>query len=80
VFRLSDSSNLCELVLIIHKEELVTIQNEIDGKKVSVVYDGTTHVCEALFRLVDDWWQIKQHLIQLMLLENSLTGEEVALN
>ena len=48
VFRLSDSSNLCELVPIIQKEELVTIQDEIGGKKVSVVFDGTTHVCEAI--------------------------------
>ena len=43
-FRLSDSSNLCKLAPIIHKEELVTIQDEIGGKKVSVVFDGTTHV------------------------------------
>ena len=30
--RLSDSSNLRELVPIIHKEELVTIQDEIGGR------------------------------------------------
>lgn len=80
-FRLSDSSNLRELVPIIHKEELVTIQDEIGGKKVSVVFDGTTHVCEALavvLRFVDDQWQIKQRLVRLMLLAKSLTGEEVA--
>lgn len=80
-FRLSDSSNLRELVPIIHREELVTIQDEIGGKKVSVVFDGTTHVCEALaviLQFVDDQWRIKQRLVRLMLLAKSLTGEEVA--
>ena len=40
-FRLSDSSNLRELVPIIHKDAQATVRNEIDGKKVSVIFDGT---------------------------------------
>ena len=48
---------------------------------MSVIFDGTTHICEALtiiLRFVDDDWNIKQHAVRLMLLAKSLTGGEVA--
>ena len=48
---------------------------------MSVIFDGTTHVCEAMvvvIRFVDDQWQTKQRVAQLMLLAKSPTGEEVA--
>ena len=47
---------------------------------VSVIFDGTTHVDEALavlLRFVDNF-QIKQRLVGLKLLSKSMTGEELA--
>ena len=48
---------------------------------MSVIFDGTTHVCEAIaiiLRYVDREWNIQQRLVRLLLLAKSLTGEEVA--
>ena len=48
---------------------------------MAVIFDGTTHVCEAMvvvLRYVDDDWKIKQLVCRLMLLAKSMTGEEVA--
>ena len=80
-FRLCDSSNLCELIPFVRKQEQDSLVEEIKGRLVSVVFDGTTHICEALvilLRYVDEQWNIKQRAIQLMLLAKSLSGEEVA--
>ena len=48
---------------------------------MAIVFDGTTHVCEAfviVLRYVDSDWAIKQRVCRLMLLAKSLTGEERA--
>ena len=53
-YRLSDSTNLYSFI---RQQEQASIQKEISGKNVSVIFDGTTHVCEALaiiLRFVDD--------------------------
>ena len=57
------------------------MQGEINGKKGSVIFDGTTHVCEAtviVLRFVDDDWCIKQRVAQIMLLAKSMSAEELA--
>ena len=80
-FRLCDSSNLRELIPFVRKQEQVSLVDEVNGKLVSVIFDGTTHVCEALviiLRYIDEQWCIHQRVIRLMLLAKSLTGEEVA--
>ena len=77
-FRLCDSSNMRELLLFVRKQKQ---ENLIKGKFVSVIFDGTTHVCEAmvvLLRFIDEQWKIQQRVIRLMLLAKSLSGEEVA--
>ena len=47
---------------------------------MSIIFDGTTHVCEALVVIVRymDNWTIKQQVCRLMLLAKALTGEELA--
>ena len=47
-YRLCDSSHLHDLIPFIHKQEQQSIQDQICGKNVSVIFDGTTHVCETL--------------------------------
>ena len=60
--------------------EINWLKESICGKCVSIIFDGTTHVCEALvivLRYTEDW-VVKQHVCRLMLLAKSLTGEELA--
>lgn len=42
---ISGRQHLSEIIPFIHKQE---IKKEIDGKTVSVIFDGTTHIDEAL--------------------------------
>ena len=54
---------------------------EISGKSVSVIFDGTSRLGEALaiiIRFVDSSWSIQQRLIRFHLLAKSLSGEEIA--
>ena len=47
----------------------------------SVIFDGTTHVCEAMvtvLRYVDETWCIQQRVAKLLLMAKSMTGEELA--
>ena len=77
---LTDSAHLRSLVPLILQGEIDELKRDIHGKSVSIVFDGTTHVCEAfvvVLRYVDDW-AIKQRVCRLMLLAKSITGEEVA--
>ena len=77
---LTSSANLRQLIPFILHEELTSIKREIKGRPISIIFDGTTHVCEAMVvvvRLIDDNWCIQQRLCRLMLLQKSLTGEEV---
>ena len=78
---LTSSSNLRQLIPLIFYEEITKIKREIEGRPISIIFDGTTHVCKAMVvvvRFMDDNWCILQRLCRLMLLQKSLTGEEVA--
>ena len=58
-YRLSDRCHLSNLIPFIRSEEESKIQQEISGKPVSVIFDGTTRLGEALaivVRFVDDEW------------------------
>ena len=63
-------------------EEGNQIKNEIEGLPVSVIFDGTSRLGEALaviLRFVDrTTLTIHQRLIRMQLLSKSLAGEEVA--
>ena len=80
-FALSDSSHLRRLVPFILQDEISKLKQDIGGKHVAIIFDGTTHVCEAfviVLRYIDNDWVIKQRVCRLMLLAKSITGEEVA--
>ena len=80
-FSLTSSSNLRQIIPFIHKNEMEKIKEAVDKKHVSIIFDGTTHVCEAMVivvRYVTDDWLINQRVCRLMLLAKSMTGEEVA--
>ena len=78
---LTTSSSLRQLLPFILQSELRNLKKEIEGKHVSVLFDGTAHVCESLvvmLRFVDSDWQVQQRVCRLMLLSKSVTGEELA--
>ena len=80
-YRLSDRRHLSDLIPFIHSEEELKIRGEISGRPVSVIFDGTTRLGEALaivLRFVSDEWSLEQRLVRLQLLAKSLSGEEIA--
>ena len=79
--RLAGRRSLSDLVPFIRQQEIQPIRQEISGKKVLVIFYGTTRMGEAMaiiLRFVTDDWVIQQRLIRLQLLAKSLTGEEIA--
>ena len=70
-----------DLIPFIQKQEVKNIRKEISSKKISVIFDGTTYMGEALAIVVlyvSDNWVIQQKLMRLQILAKSLSGEEVA--
>lgn len=72
---------ISDLIPFILQNEQKQLKEEIEGRDVSVVFDGTTRLGEAMavvIRFVDSDWKIQQRLVRLMLLAKSLSGEELA--
>ena len=80
-FRLTDRRNFLDYVPSILKEEESCIRSEIDGQQISVVFDGTSRLGEALaiiIRFIDQDWCVQQRIVRIQMLSKSLSGEEVA--
>ena len=78
---LTSVSNMRQLLPFVLAQEIARIKEAISGRPISIIFDGTTHVCEAMVivvRYLTDDWVIKQDVCRLMLLTKSMTGEEVA--
>ena len=79
-FRLAGRRTMSDLIPFAHQEQR-RIKAEIQGQKVSVIFDGTSRIGEAMaiiIRFVNKDWSIQHRLIRLQLLAKSMTGEEVA--
>ena len=73
--RLAGRRSMSDVIPFIHQAEL---KEEVKGRKVSIVFDGTTHLGEAMaivLRFVDDEWGLQQRLVRLQLLSKSMSGE-----
>ena len=80
-FHLTDKRYLFDLIPFILEEEKQINKVSIQGKWLSVIFDGISHCGEALAILVhyiDDSWNIQQRLLCIRLLTKYLTGEEIA--
>jgi len=80
-YRLTDRRHLFDLIPFILEEEKQHIKQSIQGKYLSVIFDGISHCGEALailVRYVNDSWSVQQQLLCIQLLSKSLTGEEIA--
>ena len=72
---------MSDLITLVLQNEKTQLKKEIEGREVSVIFDGTMHVGEAMavvLRFVDSQWKIQQQLVRLMLLAKSMTGEKLA--
>lgn len=79
-FRLTDTRHMLDLVPFILNEEKERIKKEIEGKFISVIFDGTSRLGEVLavvLRFTDEW-TIQQRLVRLEFLVKSMSGEEIA--
>jgi hypothetical protein len=79
-FALLDFPNLCKLIPFILQDEVSKIKQDIEGRPIVIIFDGTTHVCEAfviVIRYIEDW-VIQQKVCRFMLLAKPVMGEEVA--
>ena len=77
-FALTSATNLRQLLPFIRHQEIDILKKEIS---LSIIFDGTTHVCEAMVlvvRYISDSWEIQQRVCRMMLLAKSMTGEEVS--
>ena len=57
------------------------IQSEISSKPVSVIFDVTSRMGEALaivLRYVTDDFELRQCLVKAQMLSKSMTGKEIA--
>ena len=80
-FRLTDRRSLFDLIPFIQKREREDVAGENARRNISIIFDGTCHLREALCIVVwyvTDELYIKQRLIALKMLQKSLTGEEIA--
>ena len=80
-YALTSSTNLRQLIPFIHQEELSRIKQEILNQPLSILFDGTTHVCEAfviVLHYLTDYWELKQCVGRLKLSAKTMTGEEIA--
>ena len=80
-YRLCDKRSLFDLIPFIQKREREAVAREIAGRNISIIFDGTCHLGEALcivIRYITDDLSIEQRLVALKMLQKSLTGEEIA--
>lgn len=79
--RLAGRKPLSDLIPFIYSEELKQLKSEVKEKTISVIFDGTCRLGEALAIIVcyvSSTFTIEQRLIKLQLLTKSLNGEEIA--
>ena len=79
-FSLTSSRHLSDFIDVIAEDERKKVKEKIEGRDVSIIFDGTTHVAEALniiLRFVTEW-KVHQRLIRLLLVTKPMNGEELA--
>ena len=75
-FRLTDRRRMFDVVPLILQQEKERIKNEISGKCLSVIFDGTSRLGEVfvlVIRYVNSDWLVCQRLIKVHMLAKSLS-------
>ena len=79
-YRLTSSSHLREFIPLILEEERKQVAKEIKGRPISLVFDGTTRLGEAIaivVRFVDDSMNIQQRLVRLRTVAKSVNAPDL---
>ena len=82
-FLLTDRRSSFDPITFIKKREREDVAGEIAGHNISIIFDDTFHLGEALCIVVwyvsnvTDEFSVKQRLVALKMLQKSLTGEEI---
>ena len=76
---LSSSCNIHKLISFISEEEYKSLEKELKGKDVGIIFDGTTRDGEALVVLVPfvQEWEVKSRLVLFQLTQSSVNGDEL---
>ena len=79
-FRLTDSRHMMNMMPFILEEQHARVKDEIQGKDISIIFDGTTRLGEVLVVVVrfHEEWTIKQRLVSVQFLQKSVNGDELA--
>lgn len=80
-FRLTDRRHVFDLIPFILKEEEARVRKEITGKDLSIIFDGTSRLGEALaviVRFVGEEWTLEHRLVRMQMLSKSMTDEQIA--
>ena len=77
--RFTHSSHLSDYIAPLHLKEKQSIREQISGRDVSLIFDGTSRLGEALAIVIRFCvgWSIKQKLVRLSMLAKSLSGDEI---
>ena len=70
-----------DLILLLVSQEQADIREELSGRPISIVFDGTTRLGETMavvVRYIDTSFNTQQRLVRLQLLAKSIKGEEIA--
>ena len=79
MYKLADQCGMHDLIPFIAEEKHKQIKKEVEGRDVSVIFDSTKRLGEAvIIRFIDDGWEIVQRLVRVQLLVKSITGKERA--
>ena len=79
-YRLAGRKPMSDLIPFVLGEEKQQVRQELNGKDVAVIFDGTCRLGEALvivLRFVEDF-TVCQRVVRMQLLAKSLKGEEIA--
>ena len=78
-YQLIDRHHMSDLILVVLKQEKSRIQSKIFEQDVSVMFDGTGQLGEALAIVLNFvTCVIEQRLIRVELLSKRMKGEEIA--
>ena len=81
-YRLTDRRHMSDMIPFILQQEKDQLKQEVNGKHISITFDGTSRLGEVFavvvrFISTDHEWSIEQRLIRLQILVQTMTGDEI---
>ena len=81
-YRLAGRRPMSDPILLILSEEKQRIKEDVSGKDVSMVFDATSRLGEAVVIVLHfihfDSWSLQKRRVYLQLLAKTMCGEEIA--